>query len=65
MEKSWRSFGQQVILLINENCYKNYRTLILPNIGRLNLYIKRSTKCEVVAKIQDAHVAKLWGSDHV
>jgi len=35
------------------------------NILRLNSYIKRNTKCETVAKIEDTRVTKLWCNGHV
>jgi hypothetical protein len=35
------------------------------NIGRLNLFRKRPTKCETVAKSLDTQLAKLWSKDHV
>jgi len=37
------------------------------NIGTLDIYQKKrhSIKYEILAKIQDTHVAKLWDTDHV
>jgi hypothetical protein len=35
------------------------------NMGSGNLHIKRRTKCETVAKIQDTQVASLWINGHI
>jgi hypothetical protein len=35
------------------------------NIGRLNLYIKRSSESDTVGEIADAQVAQLRSNDHL
>ena len=35
------------------------------NKGRLNLSTKHDTRREILSKIQDIQVTKLWGNDHV
>jgi hypothetical protein len=63
---------EEVVLLMNEDfglCTvlrkKNAQICRSANIRRLNLRIKRRTKCETVAKIQDKKVARLWSNEHV
>lgn len=67
-EKGRRLSRQQIVLLTSEDF--GSRTYIVQlslsaNILRLNSYMKRNTKCETVAKIEDTQVAKLWCNDHV
>ena len=35
------------------------------DIGMLNLHLRRDTKCQTVAKIQEKVVVRLWSSAHV
>jgi hypothetical protein len=51
VEKGWNWIGEQVVTLMTENntTILHFR---LTNRRRLNLYIKHSTKCETVTKIQ-------------
>jgi hypothetical protein len=44
---------------------KTIQLLKSSNIGRLNLCIKLSAKCETVAKIQHIQTAKLWSNGRV
>jgi hypothetical protein len=44
---------------------KNTQAFGSANTGRLNLHLKRRTKCETVAEIQDTQVAKFWSNEHV
>ena len=62
--KGWRLIGQKVLLLNEVLAHLQYDTktihpFISASIGRLNLHIKRTTKCDSVAKIQGTWVAKL------
>jgi len=63
-EKIWKLFGQEVVVQSLKNSARvQYNARILQpfrsaNTRKLNLQIKHSPKCEIVAKIQGAHVAK-------
>lgn len=59
------------VMLTNESFgpptvwHKNSQLFSSANISKLNIYRKHSTKFEIVAKIQETQVAKLWSNDHV
>ena len=61
----------KIILLIDMNfgpCtvwHKNYTTLSVVRIGRFELYITHSTKCETMFKIRDMQMAKSWNNGHI
>jgi hypothetical protein len=48
--------GISANLLYTTKCTQPFMSA---NVGRLNLHIKRITKCEIVTNIQDILVAKL------
>ena len=59
------------VMLTDENFgpptiwHKNSQLFSSANIRELNVYRKHKTKFEIVAKIQDTQVAKLWSNDQV
>jgi hypothetical protein len=67
VEKEWILSGQKVVLQSNGGRRPTYRAtqklynfLFRPKLGRLNLYIRHNTKCEIVAKVQDR--IRRWSS---
>jgi len=59
LEVVWR-----IVLLINDAMYNITKIthFRVANTRGLNLHIKNSTKCETVARIHDAQVAKVWNN---
>jgi hypothetical protein len=67
--KEWRSFRQQVILLMNEDfgsrvvSYINYITLYVDQ--HREGYSTQKAQHETVVNIQDTRVLNLWSNVHV
>ena len=67
--KEWRSFRQQVVLLMNEDfgpwavSHINYITLYVDQ--HREDYSTQKAQQETVANIQDTQVVNLWVNDHV
>ena len=67
--KEWRSFRQQVVLLMNED----FGPCVVSHINYITLYVDQHSEVystqkaqhETVANIEDTQVVNLWSNDHV